>query len=163
MAKPQTLIPHTIKSTGKTVFLRRVSIATLMMDLMQQNPKPLPPLQEVELAGQKTLERNYAHPDYPAAIAAWEQDIETKIMMILLSGYIQVELTDEDKKEVAEYRANMEGIRSLNQNDKQVWLRSIAISTDEDLRDIMAALRSGGQPTEEGIKNAADGFPGNAK
>lgn len=159
MTKQNELKPHKIESTGKTVFLRRVSVATLMIDLWRENPKPLPPLQKVNIAGQDLYERNYAHPDYPAILESWERDIETKTMMILLSGYVHIELTDDDKNDVAEFRERMDGLLSLNGNDKQIWLRHIAIQNDQDLRDLMLEFRKSGQPTEEGVAAAADGFP----
>lgn len=62
--------------SGKEVWLPAVSMAVIAMKLKRKYPKPAPPLQVIDMGdGQKLKEYNYAHPDYTAGVAAWNDFI----------------------------------------------------------------------------------------
>lgn len=154
------LKPFTVPSTGKVVNVRTaISPAMVVLDLITNDPdKPKAPVVEVVLAGKKTTERNYADPRYQAALEKWEQSIEQKAGLIMLETAVHINLTDADKKDVNELREKYPNL-PLNQNDKMIWLKYIAIKSDDDLTALIGFIRNGAEPTEESVKETAEGFP----
>lgn len=164
MVKKTELRPYTIPGTGKVVKVKQsISMAMLVLDLANDptNPKPLPPIQEVVIAGKKLAERNYSSPAYAAAVATWEQGIEATASMLMLETALVIDLSEADKKEVAELRENRPGL-PLNQTDAMIWLKYVAIGSDDDFKSLLQFIRGNSEPTEEEIGKAADGFQGNA-
>ena len=159
MTKSNELKPYRIKSTGETVMLRRsMSYSMLMMALMKQHPKPTPPMQVVELAGQKQIYPNYADPDYTAAVEMWNGELAVKASDIMLKSAVVVEMTPERKAAVKQFRELMGDTMQLNEPDSMVWLRYIALANDHDVTDLIAAIRNISQPTEQAVEEAAEGF-----
>lgn len=153
------LKPFTFPDSGKKVLLQKVPTSVIMLDLMKKNPKPQAPIQAVNIAGHETHERNYAHPDYHNALTRWEQDIEAKAAELLLSMGVVIELKAETKKEINQKRAELNGYLP-NHNDKMLWLRYIAIESDNDFQSLLKAIRNHSNPTQEGVANAQDSFQG---
>lgn len=158
------LIPYKIPSTGETVQIRKsISYAMLLMDMARETPKPKAPLQEVEIAGQVSAERNYADPDYQENLATWDADLAMRASIAVVELSIHIEMTKDRKAAVKVLRETMSHLLPLQQPDKMVWLKYVAIKSDDDFRDLINAIRNGVQPTEDTVQETADSFQGDAK
>jgi hypothetical protein len=81
--------------------------------------------------------------------------------MIIKRG-VEVSLTEEQKKEVAELRDfyQTEYGKTLHGDDKVVWVSYIAIQSDKDMTDLINAILRSSQPTEAAVANATQSFQG---
>lgn len=157
--KQPELRPHKIESSGEVVHIKRsLSYAMLLMDLQRENPKPQAPMQEVIINGESYPERNYADPDYIALVSAWDDEIKMKASLQIIESSVHVHMTDERKEAVRKFRKEKQGQLPLSQPDSMVFLKYIAITSDDDFQSLLLAIRNQTQPSEEGIETAVNGF-----
>ena len=133
------LIPYKIPSTGETVQIRKsISYAMLLMDMARETPKPKAPLQEVEIGGQVSAERNYADPDYQENLATWDANLAMRASIAVVELSIHIEMTKDRKAAVKVLRETMSHLLPLQQPDKMVWLKYVAIKCGH--REAIASL-----------------------
>lgn len=158
-----TKIKPIVLSSGITVMIPKIAVSSLMLDLVRAYPKPQPPTQVVVVGGRETIETNYAHPGYEKAVRAWEEDLQTsKASELILRMVADVNTLTDSDKELVQSKRDLLGDLVGNQSDKMIWLRYVAIESDDDLKTLMQAVRSSGEPSPEGVAAVADGFRGNS-
>lgn len=158
--KKNGLTPYTFKDTGVQVLIRKVS-PLLAVTLQQKFPSPTPPMEEVDYGdGKKHYEPNPTHPDYLEALKRYDEENEKRMRTLLLKRGVEIEMTDEAKEEVAALRGFMkdEFGKTLDEDDKMVYISYIAIGSDKDLEELLSAVMRRSQPTEEVVEQAQEAF-----
>lgn len=161
--KPKdNLRPFTFPTTLRHVFVKNVN-PLLVVEIRDQFPKPKPPLQEVDYGdGRKVLEPNYASPDHEAALEEWNSFITKKMSQLIIKRGVVHTLTEAEKAEVAQLRADTEeeiGL-VLKGSDLFLYVSYICIESRLDIDTLTEAVISGSQPTARAIEAAQDSFPG---
>lgn len=151
----------TVPSTGETILILPISRVATSLQVKRQNPEPQPPLLKVEIGGQVRYERNHADPDYAKHIQNWQNIVEMDVAeRILRRVALKQKLTDEQRDEVSEFRAEVGQYEELPENPKLTWLFEFAIGADSDVRAIIEACASMADPQEDGIQKEANNFRG---
>jgi len=158
MAKKR--LKELVLESGEVIKIPPISQIALTQQIKRENPPPEPPLVEVNLAGEKMIERNYAAPNYDLALEKWGQFIPLEVTeRLLFRVAIQQRLTPEQQADVDELREAVGENEQLLTNDKMLWLTQIACN-DADIAAIVKAASNMADPSEEGVKAAADNFQG---
>ena len=158
----EKLYPFEFKDTGVMVMVRKVS-PMLVVELQKAFPAPTPPRQKVEVAGEMVEEPNPSHPDHLEALNVYSREMEGRIRQLLITrGVIIPEANTTWKDEVKELRKFWLDIygKELEGDDKSVYISNIAVGTDLDLTDLLAAILQRSQPTEVAVSAAKDTFQG---
>jgi len=153
---------YEIKDTGVTIKIRKVS-PLLIQKLQQAHPAPRPPKQEVDYGdGKKRTEENPSHPDHLQALVAHEEMIQEMTQRLLLKRGVEFELTDEMKAEIEELREFYleEFEQELSEDDKDVWLFYIALGTTDDYQELLSAIYTRNNITEDALEAAKNSFQG---
>lgn len=156
------LRPFTFPTTGRHVYVRNVN-PLLAIEIRRQFPKPLPPKQPVDYGDGKTVwESNYASPDYEAALEDWNSLITDKMSKLIIKRGVQWTLTDEEKEEVKQLRADLEEDLGMNLggSDVFVYVSYICIGGRLDVDSLTEAVMTGSQPTSAAVEAALESFPG---
>jgi hypothetical protein len=156
--KKNHLIPHVIKDTNTNVFIRKVS-PFLLNEVSKQFPQPDPPENIVDYGdGKKVSEPNPSDPEYKLKLNKWNQDVSFATQELMIERGVEIELGEDEKKEVADLRAYWieKFNKKLEGGDKFIYVTMIAIGTDKDLEDLLIAITRRSQPTEEAIKLSTD-------
>lgn len=156
------LRPFVFPTTHRHVFVRNVN-PLLAIEIRRQFPKPHPPLQEVDYGdGKSVFEANYASPDYAAAVEDWNALITEKMSRLIIKRGVVHTLSEEEKAEVAELRADMEEDMGLNLggSDLFVYISYICIGNRLDVDSLTEAVMTGSQPTRAAVGAAQDSFQG---
>lgn len=154
----------TFTDTGIKILIRKVS-PMLGNELRKAFPPPKPPIQEVEVDGEKVRESNPAHPDYVAAMNAYNQEMEVRMRRLLIKRGVEY-LPDQEAEaltQVDELRKSwMEDYgQPLDEpSDKVVYIWFIAAGTDKGIEEITSAILSRSQPSQEDVNIAKDSFRG---
>lgn len=144
--------------SGEVIKIPPVSQIALTQQIKRENPPPEPPWVEVEIGGEKMVERNYADPAYDVALDKWGQFIPLEVTeRVLWRVAIQQKLTDERQADVNELREAVGDNEQLPTSDKALWLTQIACN-DADITAILKAASNMADPSEKGVKAAADNF-----
>lgn len=160
----------TFKDSGITVAYRRLGPFTMEQlgkAIRKEKPAPKPPLNTVDYGdGKKANEPNLSDPDYLHAMQTYEAWVETEAgqrMVQMLVGYA-IEPLAIDTDAVARYRmmAAQFGL-DCEGDDRDVYIKYIAIATPDDLSEITTAVVSRSQPTPGAIQAAVDSFPGDVQ
>jgi hypothetical protein len=157
------LTDFTFKDTGITVKIRKVS-PMLAADVNASMPEPLPPEQEVDYGDPKgkVMERNYSSPSYLADLQAHKVRIFTALQRVMILRAVVVE-GEEWREEVREYRQFLQeqtGAPLDEPNDLVVYVLRLCVGSQEDLADLLTAITSRAQPTQEAIEQAKRSFRG---
>ena len=156
------LKPFTFTDTGIKVLIRKVS-PMLGNELRKAFPQPQPPMQEVEVDGEKVREPNPSHPDYVAAMAAYNQEMEVRMRRLLIKRGVEY-MPDQEADaltQVDELRKSwMEDYdQPLDEpSDKVVYIWFIAAGTDKGIEEITSAILSRSQPSQEDVELAKASF-----
>ena len=144
-------------STGVTVGIRKVSPFTL--DAVRRHyPAPKPPLVDVAYGDKTTKEPNESDPDYLAALEQHQLLVSTKITDAMFQLGLDV---DVDAAALAAFREEMAALEiTISGNDKQVYIRHVAIGTKDDMDLISRAITRTTMPTEEAVQEHLDTFSG---
>lgn len=155
------LIPHKIKDTGEVVYIRRVT-PYLYREVFRAYPEPRPPMQVVNIAGVEMMEPNDSDPDYLKAKGEHAQLVNHQIMRLMIRRGVYVEMTEERKAAVAQFRQDMRDLLNMEytESDLELWVIYIALGSKEDGDELIERISLRGQPTERAIVEMAETFPG---
>lgn len=141
-------------STGIQVKVKKVSPFTLAA-VQKRYPPPRPPMAP-GVGGE--LEPNDADPDYLQALEDHTALRSEKVMQALFALGLDVEI---DQAALTEFKASMAALDiEITGDDKQVYIRHIAIGTKEDMDLISQAVTRTTLPTEEAVQEHLDTFSG---
>lgn len=147
-------VQHLTLSTGITVGIRKVSPFTLAA-VQKSVPVPTPPLAP-GVGG--AMEPNESDPDYQAALQAHAVLRGEKITQALLQLGLEVAI---DQAALDAFKADMAALGvALEGDDKQLYIRHIAIGTPEDMNAISQAVTRTTMPTEEAVGESLATFSG---
>jgi hypothetical protein len=158
----EKLWPFEFKDTGIVVSIRKVS-PLLTVELRKAFPPPAPPMQAVDVAGEMVEEINFSDPDYIKASEEYAIEFENQMRELLVErGVIIPETNTTWKNEVTELREFWRSRygKELGPNDKMEFILHIAVGTDMDFMELIRAITTRSQPTEEAITAAKAAFPG---
>lgn len=156
--KPITDQEPLLLSTGYAVHVRKVGPYTREA-IARSLPRPTPPLVAADYGdGTIVREPNDADPDYIAAIAAWEIELQTRSVDVLLRLGVVAEI---DQAALDDVKAIFE-ITGLEfpADEKLGYIRHVLIGCDADLVHLAAAITGISQPTEGAVADHAATFPG---
>lgn len=148
----------TLPDSGVTLQIRRLGpvLANDIRKRMKRNvPKPAPPMQEIDVGGEKRLEPNEAHPEYAAALQEYNADLAMFFIEELVKYGVVCEI---DAEEVAQLRAM--GGDDLPKDDVVLYVTRLAITSQADMATLQNSILGRFQPTEAAVKSAAENFPG---
>lgn len=138
---------------GEVIGIQGVS-STLIFDLQSDAGKPAPPLKErIFAGGTKVKMPDETDPAYQQAVAMWQVGKAAQFARVLIAeGVIDWPPEDEVQKWVGRGITNPEEI-------KHKWIAS-KLWNDELSSDFFAAVTGLTMPTDEGIDDAEESFPG---
>lgn len=154
---------YTFKDTGLTVKIRKIS-PMLAADVSASMPDPLPPEQEVDYGEPrgKRMEPNYGDPQYAVDLAAHKQKVFAALQRVMIKRAVVVE-GDEWKEAVQEYRDFIQaetGAPLAETDDLLVYVMRVCIGSQEDMMELLSAITSRSQPTQEAVEQAKRSFRG---
>lgn len=151
------LTPYEFKDTGEVVQIRKVS-PLLLMQLQNRYPEPKPPMQTVDYGDGPKLEPNPASPEYAAALRQHQVDMERRIRKLLIQRGVVIEWNDERKAALADLRAywSAENGEELEGSDEVVYVSYIAMGSDADFEELIAAILQRSQPTEAKVSETLE-------
>lgn len=156
-----------LPTSGKVVTVCKppFSSAALTIQVRRSLPKPQPPMQKVDYGNGEEWEENGLHPDYQAALRAWEGDVNLALCEALVDFGTEVhQLTGEELNEAHAARRKLERVVPLNgMTDKDVWLRFVAVASDEDYRVLWQSIAAIGTATEAQIAAYVETFRGDVQ
>ena len=160
----QKMEPYTMPISGEIVMIFPISLTAITMQMKRDNPAPLPPLINVNIAGIPTQERNHADPNIGAARDIWTQEISTDaFQMVLRRIAIKQKLNKDQKEEIKQVKEDaLEIGETLPTNDKLIWFFHVAVGGDADMINIVEAVTKKADPQEDKVADTADSFPGEA-
>ena len=157
------LIPYTFKDTGRTVMIRKIS-PYLINELRKVYPPPEPPMQEVDYDGEKIVEPNPAHPDYPKMMADYNTMIEQKMRRLIIKRGVVVNFTPEIEQEIEELRefwaSETEGHQIEETDDAVFYVTYLCFGSDTDTEELIDAIMRRSQPTREDVELTKAAFRG---
>jgi hypothetical protein len=154
---------YTFKDTGITVKIKKIS-PMLAADVSASMPDPLPPEQEVDYGEPrgKRMEPNYSDPGYAAQLAAHKQKVFAALQRVMIKRAVIVE-GDDWKADVQEYRDFIQaetGAPLDEPDDLLVYVMRVCIGSQEDMMELLSAITTRSQPTQEAIEQAKRSFRG---
>lgn len=145
------LTPYTIAGSGVSLFIKPIA-PFLFRDLERALPLPEPPLETIERAdGSRETVENKAHPDYQAALNERATRANMMIADLCVELGTHIALTDEQKAEALAYRTTVERVTgvALAGSIETIYLRYIALASNDDLRAFIAAVMERIRPSEK--------------
>ena len=151
-ASEKGLTEHTLKDTGRTVLIRKVS-PYLITEVDDSLKRPRPPKVEVKYETKTVMEENESDPDYREALREYVKKRNGLFNKIVLLRGCAVNLTDEQKQEVKDLRelTLAETGVVLAGSDEWVYITKICVGTDDDLKELVNAITRRSFPTEGAI------------
>jgi hypothetical protein len=158
-----------VPSTGAAIVLPPLGMLGLELQLKRTYPKPQPPVQVVDVMGQKREEKNTLDPSYIEEVKEWDAMIKNKTFEMMVKNIARFQiLSDDDKAAVADYRSMFEDEMELHHDDRYVWLINIAWPSSEEemgkliqsatngknvfLADTHSEMLNGYEPSEEAVE-----------
>lgn len=159
--KAANLKKVTFPDSGKETYLPNVSLAGQSLRVQRKYPRPQPPMQKVDYGdGRPRFEPNYAHPDYRIQLQEWQRFLELKTQDQALARLYRMKLTDAQKAEVDEWKAQHPDQFDENDSDTALWFEEIAILTENDFQQIIDVLSG---VKEEEVDAIQDSFQGDTE
>jgi hypothetical protein len=157
------LTDYTFKDTGITVKIKKIS-PMLAADVSASMPDPLPPEQEVDYGEPrgKRMEPNYSDPGYQAELAAHKQKVFAALQRVMIKRAVVIE-GDEWMDAVKEYREFIHtetGAPLAEPDDMLVYVMRVCIGSQEDMMELLSAITTRSQPTQEAVEQAKRSFRG---
>lgn len=148
-------------SSGVTVQIRKVSPFT-QDAIRAKYPAPPPPMVENDYGdGKIRREPNPADPDYLRALREHRLMAAEKFTEAMFQLGVVVEV---DTEAVAAFRAEMQSLGiDLKESDHQIYVRHLAIRTDEDIDRLSRAIMRKSTPTEEAVQERLETFSGDVQ
>lgn len=145
---------HYVTQKGVTLTLVPVNPA-MLQGLSDLESRPEPPLIEVTIAGKhKQWITHYDSDGYQAALAAWQNREQFRIMVLTFCMGIADDPPAKWVKESLRYMPELEG------KDRELKYRWVMSSIDmEEMGSLMEALTGQTMPTQAGLEEAANSFP----
>ena len=171
---------HTFIDSGITVELHKIGPTTMMrlsegirreaerLPEGHPNKYPEPPVEDIDIGGVLSLERNINSPDYIEALATWQRWANTEsnnrfLRIAAADAVIPIDTSDEDIAiEAARVRRRMaaEGVEipayaqyDQAENDRIVWVSYVCIASVQDLQEFYAVLTQRTVVSEEAIED----------
>ena len=154
------LTEHIFKDTGKSVKIRKVS-PMVAVDIEKSIPRPKPPMNTVDYGNGPVQEANYSDPGYMNALEERQAEVGFASLRATIMRGVVVE-GDEWKDEVLEYRKFIFETTEKELEEKSdliVYIMRICMGTQEDMNDLLLAISTRSQPTQEVIDQAKSRFP----
>lgn len=149
----------TLKDSGITVKIRKVS-PLLFLELRKQNPAPKPPRNKVtDLNGKEAWEENSANPEYLEAVAEYNEHLESLMSALMFKRGVEVPVDKEAVEELKQFWRDNFG-KELEGEDRDIYLRYIAIQSTDDFDAVYSAIMEKSQPTAEDLNSAQQTFRG---
>lgn len=151
----------TLPDSGATIRVKRISPMTLIA-IERANPDPKPPLQEVDYGnGSKRREPNPLDPAYQQALLEHQQTKNLLVLQAFIRLGVEVEI---DAARLAAYRADMQALGvELPADDKYIYVANILCETNNDLGALRAGIEGRSIPTEQGVSDKLETFPGDVQ
>lgn len=145
-------------STGVAVLIRKISPFSLDA-VRRRYPAPAPPMVQVDYGdGKKVNEANESDPDYLAALRDHQALLSDKITYAMFQLGLDVTV---DQASLDVFKADMAALDiPLDGDDKQIYIRHVAIGTKEDMEMIIRAITRTTIPTEEAVQDHLVTFSG---
>ncbi len=144
--------------SGKVAYIPAISTSALAMKLTRKYTRPAPPRQQVDYGdGVKRLEYNYAHPDYRISLAQWESFLDTAVQQAALARVYTMTLNDEQRAEVAAWKADNPTLYDELDSEAAIWLEEIALTTDSDFQALISAIRGVDEEVVDAIQDSFQG------
>jgi hypothetical protein len=131
----------------------------LFMEVRKARPEPLPPVVKIAVGdGTFMDEENKADPGYKAKYEAWQIELESDIMELMIElGAVAESIDQPALQNIRRYMKTKFNV-DLSPDDNYAFLKYVAISSDEEYNDFCAAIAGRSKPTEGAIANAIEGF-----
>lgn len=159
----------TLPDSGYTIQIRSLGPTTMFQinqAAQKEFPPPDPPINIVTgLDNKEHSEPNPNDPAYVAALADYQQEFALKVMDRLLDVFTDLAIEGEvDSDAVERFRRGMRrsGV-TLPEDDRDVWVRHILISSQRDLEMLQSAVARRSQPTEAAIAEHTAMFRGDVQ
>lgn len=157
------LYDFTFQDSGKKIQIRKIS-PMLAADVAASIPEPQPPMNEVDYGAPrgKVMEPNLSDPTYTQALKARQEKVFQALQRVMITRAVVLD-GDEWKQEVADYRAFIQqetGSPLVEQNDLLVYVLRVCVGSQEDLADLLTAITTRSQPTQEEIERSKASFRG---
>ena len=141
MKKKANMTKYEFPGTGAFVYMRHFSTQAIMVGLQKKNPPPGPPIQEItQPNGEVIREKNWTHPSYRQATAAYQEWIGQTSIEMALRNKVSINLTDADREIVAQIKEDTPELAELYGTDEEIWLYGYAISSDEEHDDFIGEV-----------------------
>jgi hypothetical protein len=175
---------HTFADSGISVSLRKIGPSTLQSvangirkeakayPIGHEHKFPEPPVQIVDIAGERSEEINPNDPDYQAKLDQWGNwamgEINTRLLHLAAADAV---IPDAPPEEIAEEAQRVR--RSLaragaavddlpgytaEEADRIVWVQHVCIASPEDLKEFYEAITQRSAVTEEAIDDVTATF-----
>lgn len=157
------LTDFTFKDTGISIKIKKIS-PMLGADVNASMPEPEPPEQVVDYGEPKgkVMEQNLSDPAYARSMMEHRAQVfRVYRRVMVLRGVAAESLPDGWQDDVKVYRAFMEaqlGKVIDEPDDVVVYILRIAVGSEEDLEELIAAITRRSQPTQEVIDQAKATF-----
>lgn len=141
----QKLKPYTLPN-GVEAALKPIS-PEVLWSVRDSNPPPPPPMEEIERPdGSKEMRANPASPEYQAQLQAHAGTMSFKLRDFIVRRALVLRLTDEQKSEVDQVRADFAPLNvKLPDDDKIVYF--IHIACDGDMKASLKIIADATQST----------------
>lgn len=125
----------------------------------EKHKAPSIPTPVVDVAGEMRATPNPSDPDYQLAVNEYEREARDAVGNYLWRTAIV--LSDEQRQEVSEYRADYEaqGTSLITKSDEEVYATHIACLTVEEEIELTNAIYRISQPTPEVVNQVKAQFP----
>lgn len=144
-------------SAGATLPLRGIPAMLVRQLYADETGKPKPPIVEVTYGKKTVKETNEHDPDYLAAMAAWTEARNFRIMVYVVARGVCL---DPNKTESEHLAAFFPGSNVAER--KYAWILEM-LDNDEEAAALMMTILGQTVPTEKGIRDAEDRFPGDSE
>ena len=158
---PELLLEHTVPSTGRTIYIRKLSVFTrhaIRAAAIQADPEPEPPMVTIDYGDGQLREPNRGDPTYQRRLGEWRARIADAVSVglteLFLRRGIVVRPDDIDVAAVAQARADLAAVGAdvADLDDAAVYVRFVCIGPDEDWTDIQKLIWERSTPTEAAVQ-----------
>lgn len=159
--EPVPLLAYTVPSTGRTIFIRKLSVFTnnaIRAAVIRELPEPQPPIITIDYGDGTLTEPNRGDPTYQRRLKEWNAEVAKRAAERLTDLFVRrgivVPPDQVDADDVAQARADLAAVGAPvdDLDDLQVYIRFVCIGTAEDWQDIQRLIWERTQPTEAAIQ-----------
>jgi len=152
-------------STGVEVEIHPVSMVIIMdiaREWEEQNPKPEPKTERVQLGNGNYIEEYlYSDPEYKFRMEQWQQRHNKATELESMEAYIQLgvraQVDQEALNRIREYYRRFRKTE-LGGDDHYVYVRYCLLNTTADYEGLVTAIQEYSHATEQGVTRALAAF-----